>query len=198
MCVAASGPSAPVIVEALKGRARLIVVNRTFEAAPWADVLYAADSGFWRVYSGAGRFSGLKLAPDATCKLYCPAVQLVEIKRRNGLRVNTMEFSRAGVIGGGLHSGFQALNIALQTGASVVYLAGFDYCANHWHADHRDQLRNPMVHEVARWRELLDAQAAVIEGRGLSVINLSTVSTLRNFPRADCCAVSAGLTPLSV
>jgi hypothetical protein len=180
VCVAASGPSSPDIVPHVRGHMRLIVINRTFELAPWADMLYAADSGFWAVYAGARSFAGVKVAPEKNCQRYCPSIKLVEIKREQGKRVDKLVFDRPGLVGGGGHSGFQALNIALQTGAHPVYLAGFDYLPKHWHEDHPQMLRNPEVEQLRRWRELMNREGATVADR---VINLSDVSTLNAFKR---------------
>lgn len=181
--VAASGPSAPAILEALRARMRVLVVNRTFEAAPWADALYAADCGFWAHYAGARAFKGLKLAPDKQCQRYCPDIQLVTIAWEGGKRVNHFVHDPRGLIGGGQHSGFQALNIALQTGAHPVYLAGYDYQPKHWHDDHPQSLRNPDQMQLARWRGFLEAEAQNMAGR---VFNLSRESTLHGYEAAEC------------
>jgi len=192
VCVAASGPSSPAILEQVRGRMRVIVINRTFEVAPWADMLYAADSGFWAVYVGAREFAGVKVAPEPNCKRYCPSIKLVEIKKVQGKRVDKLVFDDLGIIGGGGHSGFQALNIALQTGAWPVYLAGYDYLPKHWHDDHPQVLRNPEAHQLQRWRALIDAEGVAVSDR---VFNLSDVSTLNAFKR---CTVHQALASLSV
>jgi hypothetical protein len=198
VCVAASGPSAPEIISALHGLTRLIVINRTHELAPDADILYAADSSFWTAHKSARQFRGLKYAPDEWCKRVCPSVDIFPIVRYQGIRSNRFEFENDGFIGGGKHSGFQALNIALLTGSTDIYLAGYDYLDRHWHDPHPPELRNPTNSQIREWRMLLDDQYPEIVKRGISVVNLSDVSTLRNYPHENCGSVRARLAALSV
>ena len=192
--VAASGPSTPDILKQVRGLLPVIVINRTFEIAPWADILYAADSGFWAHYREAHKFQGLKLAPDKICQHYCTTIQLVKIAVREGRRVDELLCDSPGVIGGGGHSGFQALNIALQTGAHPIYLAGYDYLPTHWHPDHPNSLRNPENEQLKRWRELMNKQAPALAGR---VYNLSEISTLKGFEHERCCSLCKTLATLS-
>lgn len=198
VCVCASGPSAPDILRRVCGYMRVIVVNRTFEIAPWADALYAADSGFWMVYSGARKFEGLKFAPDISCKRHCPSVDLLHPLRVNGAIINRMVFAPIGTIGGGGHSGFQAINLAIHTGAREIYLAGFDYLDHHWHEDHPTSLRNPDAPTVTKWCSVLDAQSDDIKSHGIIIKNMSLRSRLKNYDFESCEFVCSKLAPLSV
>src|SRR5580765_1895454 len=45
--ILASGPSMSQQVADAVRRLRTVVVNNTFRLAPWADILYAADSRWW-------------------------------------------------------------------------------------------------------------------------------------------------------
>jgi hypothetical protein len=188
VCVAASGPSSPGILAQVHGLMRVIVINRTYEAAPWADMLYAADSGFWAFYKGAREFAGLKIAPDRQCQRYCPAIKLVKIRTENGVRIDRLFCVGQDEIGGGGFSGFQALNIALLSGANPVYLAGYDFKPKHWHSDHPAALRNPNDVQLARWKAVLEREAPRVADR---VFNLSKESLLNGFEHRDCGALCA-------
>lgn len=193
--IVASGPSAAgADLAPLRGRARVIVINSSWVLAPWADVLYAADSRWWLAAGGAPGFAGLKVTADKTAA------------ERFGLRLVSfvpccydITVDRPGMIGAGGHSGFHALNLAVQWGASPIVLVGFDMRVDmglHWHPDHKQ--RNPEAHHMERWRMALDAQAPRLAGLGVAVLNASPVSRLRAFPRIDLAAYAAGLPNPSV
>jgi hypothetical protein len=182
--VAASGESAGDIAPRIGScGARVIAVNLTFRLFPNADVLYAADSGFWQWYADARAFTGVKVAPDVRAQLYCKAIRVVDIPRDvSGRRNDRMIFEPGERIGcGGGNSGFQALNIAVLLGAKRIALVGFDYQWRHWHADHPPALRNPSDAQLAKWRGFMDGEADELRARGVDVVNLSSKSALRNF-----------------
>lgn len=187
--VVASGQSASELAPRLpqKGAVRVLVVNLGFRLFPNADVMYAADSGFWQWYTDARKFAGIKLAPDARARPYCSALELVEIpKDASGRRTDTMIFDQPGVIGcGGGNSGFQAVNLAINFGARRIALCGFDYGGKHWHEDHPPALRNPTADQFKRWRTHLDNAAPAIAARGVEVVNLSESSTLKAYPHVN-------------
>lgn len=176
---------------------RFIVVNRTHELAGWSDALYCADSGFWMVHARARAFPGLQFAPDPQCKLHSSRVHVIPILKQDGHRVNTMQPYGADHIGSGGHSGFQAINLAVLAGAKQIYLAGFDYVADHWHPPHGRLLRNPDGNRIRQWRDCLDSQSLIFRGWGVQITNLSPSSTLRKYDHEDCRAVRARLAALS-
>lgn len=177
-----------------KGKARVIAVNRSYERAPWADVLYACDDAFWLRY-GAD-FKGLKVTQSG------PAASrdgLCQVKLK-GSSISTV----FGVLGGGGNSGFQAINLAVQFGAARIILVGFDMTtANgvHWHGPHPAGMNNPSDMSTERWRKLLDGQAPVLHALGVQVINATPKSALTAFPvmtLADAMALPAPSRPLVV
>ena len=181
--VVAGGSSAGDIVPLVRGKYPTIVVNLAFRLVPEAEIMYAADSGFWAVYRDTRSFRGLKLAPDVRACQYDPEIQVVTIPKVDGKPVNDMIREPAGTIGhGGGNGGFQAVNLAVQTGAKRVLLAGIDYCGPHWHEDHSPALRNPTAQQMDIWRDRFDAQAETLQDWGIEVINLSKVSKLRAYP----------------
>lgn len=184
--IVASGSSSGELASRLvRNRAtRVLVVNLSFRLFPDADLLYAADTGFWQTYTDARQFTGVKVAPDARANPYCPGLEIVEIpKDAQGRRHDALIFDRPGVIGcGGGNSGFQSLNLAVNLGARRIALVGFDYGGSHWHVDHPPQLRNPTADQFKRWRAHMEAAAPVLAARGVGVVNLSERSTLQAYP----------------
>lgn len=121
VCVA-SGPSLRrEDVEAARGKARVIVINREFETAPWADALYAADYRFWQTYIADIRrvFRGELWTVDAR-GAHQYKLNLVQRGTREGLA------KEANTVNTGGNSGFQAINLAAQWGAARIVLLGYD------------------------------------------------------------------------
>jgi alpha-glucuronidase len=96
-----------------------------------------------------------------------------------------MLFDEPGVVGSGGNSGFQAINIAAQFGASRILLIGFDmhaaagvhwYGHNGWH-----NASNPSDYNYIHWRQALTKQSRVLGGMGIDVVNGSQGSALTCF-----------------
>jgi hypothetical protein len=179
--VIAAGGSARETVSRMPWRPRAIVVNRSHELAPWADVLYAADGAFWRHYAEARAFAGLKVSVTSTEQ---------EFKRHGLVRAHVDRAghgrvlrSPVGTLGAGGNSGFQAVNLAAQLGARRVVLIGFDFKGRHWHDDHAKPLRNPDPSGMLRWVGHMDAAAEQYRAWGVEIVNASPVSALRAYPR---------------
>ncbi len=97
-----------------------------------------------------------------------------------------MLFDQWGEIGWGSNGGFQALNLAVQFGASKVVLVGFDMTlekGTHWHGKHPPGLNNPKQASVDRWRLELDRQAPLLQAMGIEVLNASPHSRLTAYKR---------------
>lgn len=95
-----------------------------------------------------------------------------------------MQFDRFGVLGAGGNSGFQALNLAVQTGATRIALVGFDMhlaAGVHWHGRHPPGMNNPTAQVIAGWREGLDAAAPMLQALGVDVVNCNPHSALRAY-----------------
>lgn len=182
--VVGSGPSAGGLdLGQAEGRAEILCVNESWRLAPFARVLYACDGAWWRVRGGVPDFGGLRVTGDErAARTY--GLQRVRIETAN----DRLQLRRAGVIGYGGNSGFQALNLALQFGASRIILAGFDMTLAdgvHWHGAHGGGLRNPSAQSLARWARVLDAQAPLLQRLGVTVLNVSPVSALTAFPKVS-------------
>jgi hypothetical protein len=164
---------------------RVIAINRSIELVPWADVLYAADAGFWRHYANARAFTGWRFCADKHARYMDAGIYPVTIARdKRGMRVNEMIKGPIGTVGAGGNSGFQAVNLAVQFGASRILLC-LDYRGKHWHPDHPTSLRNPDAAQLRNWANFLDGQAATLRAWGVEVVNVAKNSALRAFPYAD-------------
>lgn len=162
----------------------MVVVNRSWELVPWADLLYACDGAWWLRYRAAADFSGLKVTQDA---------QVVQAKPEWNIRrvhcdrkLDALSQLR-GSVGWGGNGGFQALNLALHLcrwQPLVIGLVGFDMTVAggvHWHGNHPAGMNNPTARNAERWRRVLDGQAGLLQQLGVQVLNLSRGSALRNF-----------------
>lgn len=144
-------------------------------------MLYAADGAFWGHDDGALKFEGLKVTQDAkaAARHGLKRVRLDPVGR-------SMRFDAFGEIGAGGNSGFQAVNLAAQAGASRIVLVGFDLSLArgvHWHGKHGAGLNNPSAVNMERWRADLDAAAPMLSALGVEVLNASPHSSLTAFEK---------------
>jgi hypothetical protein len=178
--------------EYVRGKCRVIAVNNqgidtvhseTKELvpafAPWADVLYAADTKWWQDYAPRSlAFAGLK----------------VTIRDAYGMTgVNTLRISTEQVfdpkpthlVTGG-NSGYQAVHLAAHFGAKRILLLGFDMKMNgkqrHWFGNHPGRLNSPG--NYPQWVRSFGRLATALKGKGIQVINCSTTSALDCFLKA--------------
>lgn len=186
--VLGAGSSAREVAARLKpGVVRVIALNRSHELVPWAEVLYAADSGFWRQYATARAFKGWRFCADEHVRYLDAGIYPVTIARdpKTGLRRTAMIDGPIGTVGYGGNSGYQAVNLAAQFGASRILLC-LDYGGKHWHEDHPRTLRNPTAAQFREWSRHLDAAAPTLASWGIEVLNVAPASALRAYQHADC------------
>lgn len=180
-----SGPSAAGAELELANRGRrirVIAVNDSWRLCPDADVAYACDGAWWKARQGLSAFQGLRLTHDAAACLVYPGLRQVGIARgRDEILVET-----PGILGDGGNSGFQAINLAVQCGATKLILVGFDMRLDlgvHWHGKHGRGLNNPTAINLAKWRGIIDGCAPQLAELGVCVINTSAVSALEAYPK---------------
>lgn len=149
--------------------------------APRSGVLYACDLKWWESASGQRairEFPGLKITQDAR------AADRYGL-RRVALDSADHEISMLpGRIGSGGNGGFQALNLALQFGASKIILLGFDMRVDrglHWHGQHGRGMNNPTIEAIPKWIAHFERNAPRIEEMGIEVINATPGSALTCF-----------------
>jgi hypothetical protein len=185
-CVAiiGAGPSAKrEDVDQLRDRIHIIAVNESYRLAPWADAVYSCDLAWWQWHKGLNEFTGLKLTHDAVACRHYPALKRVQIEQVTSDEILT---DKPSYVGAGGNSGFQAMNLAIQFGATGIALLGID-CnlehGEHWHGRHAYHMNNPAPSNVKRWRAAFDGVADKIKKMGIDVVNCSPISALANYPK---------------
>lgn len=185
--IVASGPSAKnVPLDKGKGRAKFIAINKSWELAPWCDVLYACDLNWWaKNMTLLAGFQGLKVSQDirATGKKEWD-IKLVRTDRNAEALVK----KPLGRLGWGGNSGFHCLNLAIQFGCRRILLVGYDMHLDdgiHWHGKHPQGLNNPSAPAIERWRQKLDEIAPSVAKDGVTVLNCSPTSALKAYRKVD-------------
>lgn len=181
VAILASGPSLSLADLEVVRAANIpaIAINTTFQRAPWASMLYAADMSWWMTYSSTALlFEGLKVT----------SCDEVPFKAVNHLKVTGLRgFDQdPGSIRTGMHSGYQALHIAMRAGAKRVLLLGMDMTAergSHWHGDHPKGLGNAHETLYDKMRELFKTILPPVKALGVEVINCSLQSKLDIFEK---------------
>jgi hypothetical protein len=188
----------------VEGRVRVIAVNDNFRRLPNADILYAADLNWWRAniddvrcgFAGERwtQYDGERLERSPQVKADCAEARalgckLIDMKR--GVALLPLAEDR---ISCGANSGFQALMLARHFGARRIILVGYDMQrtggAAHWFGQHPKGLSNG---DPRHWVKHFEATAAPLAAEGILVINCSTSTALRGFPRADLSAAISDL-----
>lgn len=159
---------------------RTLVVNRAFEYAPWASVMYGADPPMWETYWDGCKDIPLKITcHEATAEKL--GLWFVEGTNHQmpGLNTNPERVNY------GLHSGFQAINVAYHLGAKSIRLLGYD-CRHengkaHFHPDHTGPgMSNAPATETWRRRYV-----EIAEQKLLPIINCTPGSAIDCFPREE-------------
>lgn len=179
--IVASGPSTKAVkLELLRERVRVIAIKENFDLCPWADVVYGCDAPWWNNRRGLPEFKGLKISFSAQL----PDVHTISVDKDS----NRILMDRAGHVGAGGNSGFQALNLAAQWGVVGVILIGFDCHERsgvHWYGRATGPGRNnpSEMFNFPRWRQAFHSQAPVLQSLGIEVVNASPYSALTCFPK---------------
>lgn len=177
VAVLATGPSmSQSVADQVRGL-RCVVVNDAFRLAPWADILYAADRRWWEANPDALDFSGIRLCAQ-------PGVRGVGYMQHSGTQGFDPDPSR---IRTGGNSGYQAVHVAIHTGAARVLLLGFDMRGTHFFGEHTKRtpdgvlLRNTSPETFRRWVQRFDT----LKGHGAEIINCTPGSAISAFPFAS-------------
>lgn len=186
--IVGSGPSAPAALGRIPWKApggvKTIGVNQSFELLRKPDVVYGCDFRWWLKVSGLPGFGGLKISQDVECQNKGWTIRRVIADKKS----DALEMTRPGFIGWAGNSGFQALNLAAQFGASTIILVGFDMHltnGDHWHPPHGAGHARPKPNDVDRHRRATDAAADVLNAHGIRVFNASPYSALQNYPKLE-------------
>jgi hypothetical protein len=185
--IIAGGPSVKTQnLELLRGR-RVIAINSSYEAVPWADVLFFGDGRWWN----GDRKIGFKGNHDNVRKVFCgriitcsrvarfiDRVEVLHKAEPNGLCLERTALSMRQTSLSG------AINLAVHFGVSGIVLLGADgtYGPNketHHHADH------PWPHRKGCWdlqRKELETLVEPLNQLGIKVINASPGSAWPMWP----------------
>jgi hypothetical protein len=151
-------------------------------------MVYGCDPAWWKHRHGLPEFTGLKVAWRGG-NLEFPDLLKVDIpKNPSGGFAPTMLFDKLGTIGAGGNSGFQAINLAAQLGASRILLLGFDMTDRmgmlHWYGRNQwSQANNPVETSFKNWIGDLIRAAPILKARGVEVIDCSLQGALHCFPK---------------
>jgi hypothetical protein len=183
VAIVASGPSTKKVdVERLRGKLPVIAIKENVELAPWADVVYGCDRAWWRNMQGLPKYDGLRIT--ATQMEVGPTdIKLITVEATT----DKILTDKPGVVGSGGNSGFQALNLAVQFGATRVLMVGFDMddrAGVHWYGRNSGMGRsNPSEWNFRRWRVAFINAVPVLDKLGVEVLNASQHTSLNCFPR---------------
>ena len=141
----------------------MIVVNTTYQIAPWADILYAMDRNWWQKYLDKvkAEFQGLRMSP------------------LSGIAgVNKIKFDHY------QNSGVGAISLATHLGAKRIVMLGYD-CQKtggkaHWHGNHPQGLGN--AGSIATWPGQFAKLAKDLAGK-VDIVNCSRETALTMFDR---------------
>ncbi|MCW5758910.1 MAG: hypothetical protein KIS90_03985 [Phenylobacterium sp.] len=186
VAIVASGPSAKTAgVALLKGRLPVVAIKKCVELAPWADAVYGCDLPWWRSVRGLPDFKGQRWSymPQVAAEWGGRQVLIPDHAISNALR-----FDEVGTVGCGGNSGFQALNLVSQMGATRVLLIGFDIHDRggvHWYGRNAWQGGgNPSDYQFRRWSAAFETASRQLAERGVEVVNASPHSDIRGFRKA--------------
>lgn len=190
--ILASGPSLTrEQCDAVRGKCRVIAVNNQGidtecdgviqpALAPWADILFAADAKWWRHYhTRALKFAGRKVCARAT-------LPWSEVYSLTQSYEHAIYDPRPGHLVSGGNSGYMAVHLAAQLGASRILLLGFDMKngkggRRHWFGNHPGKLNSRG--SFATWQSAFDKFAGVLRAMKIDVWNCTPDSALKCFRR---------------
>lgn len=157
-----------------------MVINNTYQLAPWADYLYACDGEWWQEHYHDVKevFKGELWTQDLW------AFETLGINRIRSIKADS--FSRNPlVIHQGSNSGYQAINLCLHWGAKKIILIGFDMSykgkRKHWHGDH-EKLKNPAPATLNMFKAAFDT-VKDDDLQGCDVVNCTPDTHLKRFRR---------------
>ncbi|MCK1676635.1 hypothetical protein [Bradyrhizobium sp. 150] len=179
----ASGPSLTAeICQRVRGR-RAIAVNSSAVLAPWADVLFFTDSGWYEPRRDlVANWAGLVISMSRTAKRELP--DKVRRVQGEGDPQALPGFSRGPhVIQQGRSSGHTGVSLAIALGAARVVLLGYDmrFVGGREHC--HDEYKRPRDVEIYQ-REFVPGFAGWDEAAravGVEVVNATEGSALKEF-----------------
>lgn len=169
------------------GRLNVVAVNNSYLLAPWADVLYFADSHWWgwhkdrpEYLSFAGQRCTIQNSGANVTDLTVHMLRNANINNRTpGISLDPQMLMT------GRNSSFQSMNLAILAGAKTVLLLGVDGRPaadgrTHWHDGHP---RPTPVAAYEDYRRGFSAAEHAITAAGVRVVNCSPGSGVDSFPK---------------
>lgn len=185
VCIA-TGPSLTAEdVNVCRGRARVIAINDAHRLAPWADVLYSSDRRWWEFYKGVPGFAGLKYSIGSAPGKKNGFHERLGIRVLRNTGYHGLELEPGG-LRNGKNSGYAAINLAVQFGATRILLLGYNMGHHqnkaHFFGSHPQGL-NQNVNLYPSFLKAFDTLPAPLLAAGIEVINCSRESALNAFAR---------------
>lgn len=147
---------------------KVIVTNTTYRLAPWADVVFGFDRGWWELHAAELDRFGF------TGHRYCMHPKAPTAMMVHGL----------GWIPNCGNSGACSVALSVRFGVRKVILLGAD-CKKgekaHWHEDHPAPLRN--AQSVESWPAQFQKAADFAAKNGVDVVNCTRDTALTCFRR---------------
>jgi hypothetical protein len=174
----------PAMLESIRGR-NVIVVNQTYQAAPWAPILFFADQRWW-IREARERpaklqaFKGL-ISTTSRQAQALPGTKLLRLKRETPTSVapaksNTVRLRRTGLL--------SAMDLAYHRGSSEIILLGADNRDGpDGRAHHHEEY--PWPRPKNTWDVKVDDLrhgAKSFKDAGVPVTNCSPITTLKFWP----------------
>lgn len=181
VCVA-TGPSLTIEdLNRLKSSDKAVyLVKDAYTLAPWASLVYGADSDWWDVHKGVPDFNGRKICCDPkTCDRW--DLELVKV-------TSSKIFADEEPIASGGNSGFQLVNIAYLHGFTRIFLLGYDMGFDdkkHFFGEHPAKIDRPS--DYKKFIDHFKKAKPIMDDLGLEVINLTLKSNLTMFRKAELC-----------
>ena len=178
---------------------RTIAINKAWELAGFADILYGCDPKWWHSAGGAPGFCGYKLqhihkerAEDIEKGVYREHTGQSTVLPFSGIDCvmsngsDGFEYDPRYIRHGG-NSGYQAVHIAMHLGAKKIILLGFDMgydLDSHWFGAYPGRQHTDKGF-FGEWIPKFDALKIAADNLGIDIVNCSRKTNLHCFRKSD-------------
>lgn len=181
VAVMASGPSSSPQARHLLSAAGVPVIATNNTGKLGCDLLYAADVSWWMHEDNLWALSAEAVLVTASVSVPFRKVNKIEVTGLHGYD------PVVGQIRTGANSGYQAIHLAIQSGASKVLVLGVDMTLKHgvhWHGPHKNGLSNPSERFFQRCLPMFSALRKAADEREIDVVNCSPLSAVDAFRKS--------------
>ncbi len=184
VAIVGGGPSIKQIdLSILKDRIHVVAIKTAIDICPWAEICYGCDAPWWIDRKGLPKYHGIKLFHGIMAANKWSDLKRIEIE----ISKDDILIDQPLKVGNGGCSGFQALNLAVQFGATDIILIGFDLHERggmHWYGRNKwPNASNPVQSNFNRWNKGFKSAKPSIDKLGITVMNASVESQLEGFDR---------------